>query len=251
MKSYSEELYDLRERERELFMMLPHNGNSYVYSELMKVQDRIDEHKDVIRKSNWKIEYKDHYEYMVKRAGTKEQKQYSKERNFVISAENGDLEKCKLALDQGIDINANNNRGTALGVAARNGHIELCKYLISKGANIDIYTGDSVRETPLMLAAENGNIDICILLLHHGANVNAITDTGRTLRDYAKNLKIVSLLEEHGLVKLESKEKSSIDLAHSNQETIIHDVNVSLAGQDTNHNQDTTDSNSWLWCTIC
>lgn len=62
MKSYSEELDDLREEERELFRMLSYRNNSdnsYVYRELMRVQDRIDDHRDVIRESNKISSYTD------------------------------------------------------------------------------------------------------------------------------------------------------------------------------------------------
>ena len=65
--------------------------------------------------------------------------------------------------------------------------------------HVDIYTGVSTRETPLMLAAEYGKIDICRLLLPHGANVKAITNNGRTLRDYTSDVEIPKLLEEYGL----------------------------------------------------
>lgn len=135
--------------------------------------EREEERREKEREKQWssKIGYKDHEKYMKELGGTNQQKEYSKERGFVISAENGDLEECRLLLDCSIDINANNNRGTAIGVAARNNHIEVCELLISSKADINLF--DVNGQTPLMLAAEHGNINICKLLLSHGADINA------------------------------------------------------------------------------
>lgn len=132
------------------------------------------------------------------------------------------------------------NRGTALGVAARNNHINVCRLLISRGANIDLFNIEG--ETPLMLATECGRIEICELLIQNGANVNVRRrGTGQTLRDYAKylseskNLEIISLLEKHGLTKLERHEDKKEEVASVDQES---------------NQQNHFDSSILSWCII-
>jgi ankyrin repeat protein len=81
--------------------------------------------------------------------GKEEWSEYTKESDFVIRAQNGDLDKCRELLASGVNINANNHRGTALGAAARNNEIEMCRFLLSKGADIILHSVEG--ETPLML----------------------------------------------------------------------------------------------------
>lgn len=188
-----------------------YNHHKYMYEE--------EKQKEIEEQWKNKIGYKDHDKYMHELGGTEAQKEYSKERNFVIAAENGDLEKCRSFLNEGVDINANNNRGTALGGAARDNRMETCEFLISRGANIDLFT--VAGETPLMLAAEAGNIEICELLIQNGANVNMRRPgTDQTLRYYAQNnLKIIDLLEKHGLTKLERLEDKKEEVTSVDQES--------------------------------
>lgn len=187
------------------------------------------------------------------------------EDHFVIAAMNGHLDFCKAFLEGDIDINIVTKRGTALELAARGCYPELCKFLIEHGAEVNLRNKDN--ETPLMLAAETSSgrekeggesfenaLQTCKILIQHGADVNAIRPNGNlTLKFYATtssdNPLVIKLLEKHGLLHQGRfvEEKSSIDLIHSEQETIIHDVNVSLAGQDTN--QDNSGS-IWSWCSI-
>lgn len=194
---------------------------------------------------------------------------YYPQDEFIIAALSGNLEMCKEFLEQGIDVNVVRYRTkeTALHEAARSCHPELCKLLLEHGAKVNLRCPGN--ETPLMVAVETASgrkageglknaLQTCEILIQHGADVNIIGGpSGKlTLKYYATasddNPALTELLEKHGLLHQGRfvEEKSSIDLAHSNQETIIHDVNVSLVGQDTNHDQDTTDSNSWLWCTL-
>jgi hypothetical protein len=178
-------------------------------------------------KEQWKrkIGYKDDRKYMSQSGEAKEE--FYREKDFVISAVNGNLERCRSFLERGVDINANNARGNALGAAARNNHIALCKFLISRGAMIDLFNIHG--ETPLMLAVEAGNIETCEVLIHLGANVNVRNpENNQTLRDYANNyyynknkkMEIINLLEEHGLQKPESKENKTLngDLSSVGQE---------------------------------
>lgn len=210
--------------------------------------------KDEVEEEQWKnkIRYKDHHKYMVELAGTKFQSEYSSERDFVVSALNGNLEECVLLLDRGIDINANNNVGNALGGAVRNNHLELCKFLISRGANIDIFNIDG--ETPLMLAAKFGNVEILELLIMNGASIH-LTRPGVNLTfiDYLpkevcdNNLKMINILERYGLRKTEiEKAKPSGLITAKEINTIFDDRSLTSPKSNKIYN----DSTFSLGCTI-
>jgi ankyrin repeat protein len=177
-------------------------------------------------------------------------KQYCDEGNFVIAAMNGNLSECMLMLEQGIYINANNDCGTALTRAAKNGRLEVCKFLLKNGANANIPDIEYDGWTALMMAAEHGHVEVCKLLIQYGADTNIATYSGLTFTTCCKNIfstKIVSLLREHGIINLESKEISSIDLVHSDQITTIHDDSIPLTGE--SNNQENS-SSIWSPCTI-
>jgi len=204
--------------------------------------------KDKAEEEQWKnkIRYKDHHKYMVELAGTRYQSEYSSERDFVVSALNGNLEECVSLLDRGIDINANNNVGNAIGVAARNNHLELCKVLIRRGANIDIFNIEG--ETPLMLAAKFGNVEILELLIMNGASIH-LTRPGVNLTfiDYLtkevcdNNSKMINLLERYGLRKTEiEKEKPSGLITAKEINTIFVDTSPLTAPKSNKSYNDST-----------
>lgn len=224
-------------------------SKSDTYHKMFKMKS-----KDVLEEEQWKnkIRYKDHHKYMVELAGTKLQNEYTSERNFVVSALNGNLEECVLLLDRGIDINANNNVGNALGGAVRNNHLELCELLISRGANIDIFNIDG--ETPLMLAAESGNVKILELLIENGASAHLTRPgTNLTFIDYLtkelcdNNSEIINLLERHGLGKNEIEKAKPSELITANAiNTMLIDTSLTT----TKSNKIYNDSTFSLGCTI-
>lgn len=211
---------DDKEKRQSTFKISPfaqsiRDNNSYGHAFYYEATEQAIKEEE---KEQWKrkIGYKDDIKYMSQSGETKEE--FYREQDFVISAVNGNLERCKSFLERGIDINANNARGNALGGAARNNHIELCNFLISHGATIDLFNIHG--ETPLMLAAEAGNIETCEVLIHLGANVNVRNpENNQTLRDYAnkyyynknKKIEIINLLEKHGLQKPEIKENKTLN----------------------------------------
>lgn len=195
-------------------------------------KDRERKREEKAKKEQWEREigYKNPEKYWSCKVTQEVAKEYNKEIDFVASARAGDLKGCKLFIEQGTNINANNYLGTALGMAARKGKIEVCKFLIHYKANIDLY--DYYGQTPLMHAAGYGNIDICKLLIENGANVNVTRGNlyyNQTIREYenvAKYPEIISLLEEHGLKKIENKEKNSFE-----SESVVY-ADVSLSGEE-------------------
>jgi ankyrin repeat protein len=83
------------------------------------------------------------------------------------------LEKVRLLLDKGADVNARSKQGrTPLVIAAaHDGNIEVMRLLIKKGADVKAKSPDGF--TALISAASHGNVEAVKLLLARGADVNA------------------------------------------------------------------------------
>jgi len=88
-----------------------------------------------------------------------------------------DIQKCKLLLDEDINVSARNELGeTSLHIAAKHGIEEITILLIKKGA--DVNAKDYVGWTPLHNAAAYcSNENIVTHLLENGADVN-VKDLG-------------------------------------------------------------------------
>jgi len=101
-----------------------------------------------------------------------------------LAAYMGDMEKIKKCLQDGIDINSQEDVGsTALHAAASSDKKEIVEFLISKGAKVD--AKDVIGWTPLLYAATQNYEDIADLLLAKGADVNAKDKYGITLLTHA------------------------------------------------------------------
>jgi len=101
-----------------------------------------------------------------------------------LAAYLGDMDKVKKRLQDGIDINSQEDFGcTALHTAANGGKKDIVEFLINKGADVDakeIFGG-----TPLYYAAIHNYADVADLLLATGADVDAKDEHGFTLLYYA------------------------------------------------------------------
>ena len=80
---------------------------------------------------------------------------------------NGSLQKVKDAVNQGVDIHANED--WALCCAASDGYIDILQYLIGRGGNI--HTRD---EWPLRWAAGMGHLNIVKYLVAQGADASIL-----------------------------------------------------------------------------
>lgn len=82
----------------------------------------------------------------------------------------------KYFLDNGIDINAeNNDRETALIMAVRYGCLEFIQFLVSQGAILDgINPNEKKCYFPLMEATSYGHYDIITYLIEKGVNINEL-----------------------------------------------------------------------------
>ena len=105
---------------------------------------------------------------------------------FHLAAYMGDIEKLKKCLQDGIDINSQEDFGcTALHAAANSDKKDIVEFLISKGANVD--AKDALGVTPLYYAVMHNYEGIADVLLANGADVNTKNkDKGDfTLLNYA------------------------------------------------------------------
>ncbi|MHB9147106.1 MAG: ankyrin repeat domain-containing protein [Candidatus Amoebophilus sp.] len=81
-----------------------------------------------------------------------------------LAASRGYLQLANLLIEQGIEINAQNNDGdTPLHLAAWEGHVEMARHLLEKGAILNVYNNngltamDSITQE-LSLLKEGGSV---------------------------------------------------------------------------------------------
>lgn len=116
-----------------------------------------------------------------------------------LTARINDIEKVKLLLEKGADINASVDGGTTpLMIAVQNHHIKMVELLIENGAAVNVADEDGT--TALMLASRE-DIEIVKLLLEKNADVNAVNNDGITPLATAAmygSVEIVTLLLKNG-----------------------------------------------------
>ena len=82
-----------------------------------------------------------------------------KQTQLIQYAAEGNLQKVKEEVKQGVNINIQNGYGnTALIWASMNGNLDMVKFLILKGANINIRNGDG--DAALIYASRYGRSDV-------------------------------------------------------------------------------------------
>jgi len=128
-----------------------------------------------------------------------------KDRLFIEAAAKGYTTVVELLLENGIDVNAEQNSGdTVLFYDIRNNHKDIVELLIENGADKfkKYYDGASYREDTLLhLAVRGGNIEGAKLLIVNGIEVdikNKIGETPLNLAVQCSRKKIVELLIENG-----------------------------------------------------
>ncbi|MFT6077610.1 MAG: ankyrin repeat protein [Myxococcota bacterium] len=150
------------------------------------------------------------------------------ENPFIEACYNGDLAKAKEFLNQGFDINAMAESGSAaIHIAAQNGYVDLVDFLISKEADVNLITDDGL--TALHFAAIRGYLEITNSLikakinldvagrrynrtaLHYAADKNK-TAVAKALIEAGANSNLLDILGFSPL-KIASS-KNNIEVAH-------------------------------------
>jgi ankyrin repeat protein len=95
----------------------------------------------------------------------------------------GDLEKTRLLLEHGADVNAESTlQRTPLMIAARHpGGAPIVKLLLEHGANVNPHPHPEGNSSPLLEAVTAGDAASFRLLVEHGADVAALGETGLTM----------------------------------------------------------------------
>lgn len=118
---------------------------------------------------------------------------------LMTATSENDLEQIELLIEEGADINEQDEEGsTALDWAIFSGHYEAAELLLEKGA--DPNTVDIYEATPLITAVFNENAEMVKLLLEHGADPTFENSEGMKAYDYAKdygNETIMKILEKY------------------------------------------------------
>ncbi|CAF0782612.1 unnamed protein product [Rotaria sordida] len=91
-------------------------------------------------------------------------------RQFLLDAENGDVDGVKRNIENGIDLETRDeDQQTALILSARCNHLECVKVLLEARADVDAEDVDNW--TALLNASQNGNLDIVHILVEHDAKI--------------------------------------------------------------------------------
>jgi len=98
---------------------------------------------------------------------------------FLTAAMINDWPALNILLDQGVDIDTQDQNGSsALMEATFGGHIDAVRLLIGRGADVNLANRDGW--TPLMEACSKGYADIARILVSSGANVKSEDKNGWT-----------------------------------------------------------------------
>ena len=154
------------------------------------------------------------------------------------SIKEGNLDVVKLIIENGININIQNDLGESpLHLASANGKRDIVKYLVEKGANIDLQ--DKQGQTPVFFVVDNNEIGLLDLFLKKGADVTKKNKDGLTPLALGC-LKLNCNAVKHMLDKGDKKEQKKIfENSYYNEHSPMHLV----CGIDLPSSNSTTDNN--------
>jgi ankyrin repeat protein len=107
--------------------------------------------------------------------------------DIFYAAKNGNLNRVKQFLNQGVNVNAQTGTGRrrALHYAAEGGHLPVVKFLLNKGSAIN--SPDRHGNRPIHNAAAKGHLPVVKELLNRGSNIHARTIIGYQPLHFAIN----------------------------------------------------------------
>ncbi|BCS82771.1 putative ankyrin repeat protein [Cotonvirus japonicus] len=108
-----------------------------------------------------------------------------------LSCEFGHLEVAKFLVENGVDIQADNNYAVQL--ASQSGHLEIVRFLVSQGANIQSNDNCAVK-----WASQSGHLEVVKFLVSQGANIQAGNNHAVRWASYYGRLEVVRFLVEKG-----------------------------------------------------
>lgn len=113
----------------------------------------------------------------------------------LASIEESNLEMFEYLLENGADVNVQNDDGsTALMIASLYGNLEMVKYLLEKGANINAQDNDN--STALIYASKWNNLEEVEYLVKNGADIDIKDIEGKTALDWATTDEIKKVLRK-------------------------------------------------------
>lgn len=96
---------------------------------------------------------------------------------FLLAAQQGDVNTLKACLENGVDINCTNRQGrTAITLASLNKHYETVSFLISAGADID--KQDETCFNPFLLSCLNNDLTLLRIVLPAKPDLTRLTRFG-------------------------------------------------------------------------
>lgn len=96
---------------------------------------------------------------------------------FLLAAQQGDVNALKACLENGVDINCTNRQGrTAITLASLNKHYEAVSFLISAGADID--KQDETCFNPFLLSCLNNDLTLLRIVLAAKPDLTRLTRFG-------------------------------------------------------------------------
>jgi ankyrin repeat protein len=181
LKVVSQKNKNLAYYEMKLFGQI--NPSNSIKNKLFKLAKKEND-SEIIEVLAKEIKFSSAMKYLNMETEEEKKKLFIKESQKIFNyAEKGNLLEIKNLIDNGVDINLQNNEGvTALILASTNGNKEIVRYLIDSGANLDIQTKEGITA---LMCTKNEHKEVMRYLIDSGANLDIQSKGGVTVLMWA------------------------------------------------------------------